>query len=574
MKTLTNILNYEINRDAINNDFYIVRFENEKDFKKVNSRLLDNPDINIRSLSYSYGKNAYALMDKEAYEDLRCCTDLENIKYSILNIYDAFDETILRLFLNALSNFEIEGLAYNNLTGNFYKFLDNSGRKIKALDFTIKKASKESNSIIIKVGSTSFIRTKKIPYGEPTYVLTGNNRTLKRTFDSFEKDTYIKGNDKDKNTSYPFLVIKDGSGRAKEITNLIDLFNNKYSKYVSIKLSDLEIARKIAPKKIKLQDETMNLIKDYKINVVSMITDSSYNDLIDDFISNIKEIGLKVSKSSKLMKDKLNIVLIYNENYYIKHKIPDPHKTLDIKCVNQCIIIDNLKDMLKYDKSNKPSAQLITVFKELLIKNDIVNNKNIFTYDDWSSYKFVNSYTFIQKDGDYDLYKMVIQPDGKYIINKEKIDLFNAYENEKYKNIFVNNKDVKLVIIDDKGNINAIERTELITLPYSGLFKELPISKSKNKKDELYSGLCDINYYMTNNECYYNVGQLLPNIRMTIQRASHLYRINCVDNSECFMTNILELMSVGFVKYNELTVLPYPIKYLREYIAMDNKNKN
>lgn len=47
MKTLTNILNYEINKDAINNDFYIVRFENEIDFKKVNSRLLDNPDINI-----------------------------------------------------------------------------------------------------------------------------------------------------------------------------------------------------------------------------------------------------------------------------------------------------------------------------------------------------------------------------------------------------------------------------------------------------------------------------------------------------------------------------------------------
>lgn len=41
MKTLTNILNYEINKDAINNDFYIVRFENEIDFKKVNSRLLD-----------------------------------------------------------------------------------------------------------------------------------------------------------------------------------------------------------------------------------------------------------------------------------------------------------------------------------------------------------------------------------------------------------------------------------------------------------------------------------------------------------------------------------------------------
>lgn len=571
MKTLTNILNYEINRDAINNDFYIVRFENEIDFKKVNSRLLDNPDINILSLSYSYGKNAYALMYKEDYDDLRYCTDLENIKYSILSTYEAYDDIVIRLFLNVLSNYESEGLAYSNLTGKFYKFLDNCGRKIKALDFTIDKLSRESNLLLLRVSSTSFKKTKKFSYGEPTYVLTGNNRTLKRTFDSSEKDMYIKGNDKDKNTSHPFLVIKDGSGRAKEITNLVDLYNRKFSKYVSIKLSEMEINKKISPKKIKLQDETMNLIRDYKINVCSMITDSVYNDSINEFLSNFKAIGLKATRSQKTSKDKLNIVLIYDKDYYIEHSISDPHNSLDNECVNQCIIIDNLKDMFRFDESILPSAQLITVFKELLIKHDIVKNKNVFSYDDWTSYKFENSFTFIQKDENENLFKMVIQPDGKYTIYKEAIDLFNVFENEKYKNIFVSNKNVKLVIMDDKGNINAIERTEIITLPYSQLFKKLPISKSKNKKEELYSGLCDINYYETNAESYYNVGQLLPNIQMQIQRASHLYKIICIDNSKCFMTNILELMSVGFVKYNELTVLPYPIKYLREYIAMNNK---
>ena len=164
------------------------------------------------------------------------------------------------------------------------------------------------------------------------------------------------------------------------------------------------------------------------------------------------------------------------------------------ECVNQCIIIDNLKDMFRFDESILPSAQLITVFKELLIKHDIVKNKNVFSYDDWTSYKFENSFTFIQKDEKGNLFKMVIQPDGKYTIYKEAIDLLNFFENEKYKNIFASNKNVKLVIMDDKGNINAIERTEIITLPYSQLFKELPISKSKNKKEELYSGLCDINY--------------------------------------------------------------------------------
>ncbi len=570
MNTYTNIIEYKIDKDLINKDFIVVHFKNEKDFKKVNSKLLDNPDINIRAFSYSSGTNAYALLDKDAFDDLRYCEELKegNIAYQEMNIDNVFDYMLIKLFMNSLSNYQNDE-AYNNLTGKFYKFITNCGRKIKALDFNVYE-EKKSGLTLLNVSSTSFKKVNKFPSGDPAYLLSGNCKTLKRTFDVKEKDIYVKGNDKDHKTSHPFLVIEDGSGRAKELNELVALFNRKNGKYISISLKAYEIKSKISAKNNKLQDDTMDLIKKHKINIVNKITDLLHEDKVVNFVDGLKKQGLKVSLSDTLKKDKLNLVIIYDKDYYEKNKIADPHKTLESNCVNQCITIDNLDQMLKEDDVT-PSPQLITVYKELLIKDDIINNINSFSYDNWKEYNFAGTYKFLVKDDEDVLFRMTINPDGKYFIEEVLIDLFNSYENDEKIQFLKNNKSVQMIIEDDKGNINAIERTDIITLPHPELFRKGRISKSKDNKDNLYSGLCDINYYEIDNFNYYNAGLTLKNIKMKIYRASHLYRIICLENSKCIMTNILELMSVGFVRYNELTVLPYPIKYLREYINIYKK---
>ena len=52
-----------------------------------------------------------------------------------------------------------------------------------------------------------------------------------------------------------------------------------------------------------------------------------------------------------------------------------------------------------------------------------------------------------------------------------------------------------------------------------------------------------------------------------IIRAPHLYKIDVIAGQN-IMGEILATLSVTFVKYKSFTVLPYPIKYLNEYIAM------
>ena len=45
-----------------------------------------------------------------------------------------------------------------------------------------------------------------------------------------------------------------------------------------------------------------------------------------------------------------------------------------------------------------------------------------------------------------------------------------------------------------------------------------------------------------------------------------------VKNGENIFVDLLNTLSVSFVKYNSFTVLPYPLKYLNEYINMININ--
>ena len=50
-----------------------------------------------------------------------------------------------------------------------------------------------------------------------------------------------------------------------------------------------------------------------------------------------------------------------------------------------------------------------------------------------------------------------------------------------------------------------------------------------------------------------------------IPKAPQIYQIDVI-NGDNFIEELLKTMAVTLVKYNFFTVMPYPIKYLNEYI--------
>ncbi len=580
MEAVTNLLEIQLDYDKIDEKFVVVRFKSNSRFN-VNSKLLDHPNLNMISLSYMRGSYAFAFMDENTYYQLRNIDIGDDVTYERVRskdidyfIYDNKEihiNNVLQLLINALANYS-KDLNFNNLTGKFYKVYSTTENKIKALEFSIEKMD---DNFLLSCKTTKFINTYKFNKSKPNYIFEGNNKTLKRCFDETRKNLYIKQGETGEKASLKFISLRDSSGRAKEMYEIIHLLNEEYKDFLQISFKKLEIYDKIPAMEKKLQQITHNLLKEHKISIVNLINESEYYDDILDFKKNIEKLlSIKVQMLNQPKRNYLNIVFIHDSGYYNIEN--DPHNTLDRKCATQCIIIDHISQMFDTDLHGeiKLSSALETVLKELLIKMDILSN-NFFSYDDWTKYNYQNDWIFISYEKKEDVfYKMTISPDGTYSIKKELKDIFNIEEYDKYLDYFDKNKDSQLLIEDNLGNINIIERTPIITLPSSDALECGVISKARNFMEEYYAGLCDVNYYKLDNIEYYNSGQDLASLKYDLAKASHLYKINCIDGSKSLIKELLQLMAVKFVRLNNITVLPYPIKYLREYIEMERKNNS
>ena len=56
-------------------------------------------------------------------------------------------------------------------------------------------------------------------------------------------------------------------------------------------------------------------------------------------------------------------------------------------------------------------------------------------------------------------------------------------------------------------------------------------------------------------------------MRCTVRHASNIRKIEKVGQATDLFSQLLPLMDVTFVRNGQLTVIPFPFKYLREYIS-------
>lgn len=91
--------------------------------------------------------------------------------------------------------------------------------------------------------------------------------------------------------------------------------------------------------------------------------------------------------------------------------------------------------------------------------------------------------------------------------------------------------------------------------------------RGEEERREYLSGNIDINYIEQDEMlARFSVGEIGNGMKYTIERASVVREIQAVEGSELIFKKMLPLMGVEFVRYGMLTVVPFPFKYLREYI--------
>ena len=577
---ICNQLNVIFDYQAIDKSFDFYLIGTTEKYIPFGAKCLDFENGKIESLSFENGKLLYVMLKKDELSKMDLVKVLDNEKLTVKKVeaIEIPQHILFRLFLYSLNNFNSDSLSFNNLTGKFYVFKPEWMKKNRS-SFTAIGFNVDAEINMVLEATTFakyslFKKSKKIDE-YPKYAFSNKNCSLKRVFCVNTDDIYIKKGIYNKKAEVPFFTMKKDDLKNNKVYyfyHVLDLLKRKYGDLIKFSLKEMKIAKTIGVERDKLfMNHVLNEIKRININLVNLVDGMEFEEEFEALSCKLCDtIGVSEHSTSKtLEKDKANILLVHNKEYYEQLEYSDPYKSFDRSTVIQCVTVEDSAEKIIDDKE----AITNTIIKEIVIKNDVINKKAI-SLDNWAEYGFDYDWIFgKEKDGKH--YFIVIHPDGSFELYN-KLDDFSSFEvdilNECSDYLTDNKGKEKTVIANTKGNINVVSRTNRYPLPSKEIFEQEVLSRSQEARDRFLSGVVDINMYEENSSSYYSVGIKGSGMNTKIIRAPHLYKVEVVSGDNV-MANILLMLSTTFVKYKSFTVLPYPIKYLNEYILME-KSKN
>lgn len=101
-----------------------------------------------------------------------------------------------------------------------------------------------------------------------------------------------------------------------------------------------------------------------------------------------------------------------------------------------------------------------------------------------------------------------------------------------------------------------------------------PRLQQLHHQDSMFLANTNLNYFIYENNLYYFVGKLTDvfdknsrqGLKPSIVNASPIRVVKCLNDDVLIEPEIyLKLLSVNFVRLNELSVLPFLFKYINEY---------
>lgn len=590
----TNQLTYTFDKELFskNYDIFCIR-TSEKHFKNgayiIDAPLLSN---NVCSVLFKSGREIFVLMksndsNKSMLKNAILKEDgADRITITRVTPNSLKDDIVFQLMLNSLGNYESPLLKFNNLTGHLYCFHPNwliRGRKgeadvvFKVPCLELRLSSEFRLNMEVHTFTSELLRNKiefkKKRFDEyPKYIFSAHN-TLRRKLKDDVGYSFIMRQTKNAKTEIAFLDIQNidrfNQSKMGILTTVLENFNDRFSSIAHLDFESIT--------DYKALDYTRSVANENKQAISDLLSIKPIKivDCIDDEYSKIfcKEIcdlllskyGIKASCGKRVAKDHLNIRVIHNAAFYADSD--DPHRVFN-DVVVQHITFEDFSECSEFAIS--------TVIHEMLIKADLVKQK--ISLFDWNTLGLKDDIDFGIEVTDKQNTKyifMTIHPDGTFNISEQTLNLFEANKYNQCVEIFENAKmnSVKVhgIIRDALGNINIIKDTGWFTIPEIYSIKaELANGntklRGKEKRNELLSSCLDIKMFNDGVSEYYFVGTIGNGMRWLINRAANIRKIEPFEDSILMFEKLLPLMNVTFVHNGQLTIIPFPFKYLREHL--------
>jgi hypothetical protein len=609
---LTNELDFDPDFQKLGQDFDFFKLSTTEKFIQGGARCLDDPQNQLKALSFTFdrGRTAFFMFFKTQKVDENLITrvihqqkDQFSDTLSVERVIPSEIKTyiLLRLYLNSISNFSGE-YVFNNLSGKI---------------FLVHNASKDMTDLeTLEIGTdwmghlsaiaTNFARVTVYGQGaerllntEPFYSFEGNKNTLKREWDASKKESlYVRKFFRGQRPTMNFYELSDQRKKKCKVYYLyrvVNAVNSKMGDYLHKPLSfkTMTIAQEIETSRDRKFIEKVRAhffgLAAQKINCINLLKPGEGDAVFDGLVQSLNEFFAREAASGEITPeitfkpevdfDAANLVLHHDEIYYKKPEnggpLADAYKRLPRdRAVIQSVTLETFGNaLLKKPRKGKEKnaetqkrALILTLLKEMLIKDDILHSKSI-TIDDWPTLEYHSDWIFAMEEEGWQYY-MTVHPNGRFETRALRAGFVESLPKEfqPLANALISSTEkTKTVVADDQGNINLISSTGMFVMP-----KEESVGMHKNREhqQELMNGVFDINYYEKYGKGFYSVGAPHAALHFNLANATLFYQVEAIQG-KIIIIDVLQTFAVNFVKLNGFTVLPYPFKYLREFALMD-----
>lgn len=424
----------------------------------------------------------------------------------------------------------------------------------------------------------------------------------------------------------PFLNFKNlnefNNSKIGILNSALLSIQDKLSKYLSIEFKEIPVNKTIRYKELYKIDT-------FKENVylLDLIQDEISQELILQIQDELNTLipKAKVKVATREHKNEYNLILIHNRAYYEKYEIKDPYKpnpnrqyfTIEDSSIgNRQSILKVLitESIIKNDIKNNQIS--IVNWKDYgftgkWVFGDKVDNKFCFLtiYPD-GKLKFENFEPNLFNQNEYNQLCEIFNEEEnvELIVKDEKgninfirrtpnfslpefSSMFNILDQEASKLTLSKDDAIKYItevfedsIIKQKDIINKVNslvkwnKIELLSCFINRNDKKKFVQKVEvetgeilksylrdKTRYEILDSQLDIHLLEDDGTLLYYVGTKGKGIKEQITRASIIRELKTYQNSEIIFDKLLPLMNVDFVKNGDLTVLPFPMKYLKEW---------
>lgn len=589
--SVLNKLKVSLNKEELDKQYDVFSISTSEDYIKYGSCIFDVASLDNRvvSVCFDRGNKLFLMLEKSAnnYAVIREVIDEtkdDTLTFTQVGFSELLPNTIYGLLLNSLGRYPSGKYKFNNITGKLLvihpKHIESSKtsgfiKKIHCLEISVNRDM--CLFLRVKTFTTvkyrSFMNFGKSKFEDyPQYTFSTGN-TLKRKMDRTGDDGFINHQTDNDKYEMSFLDIENKdkfeASKIGILHSILTKFNARFNGVASLEFEEVPDLAKISESRSfynKQRAKIPNYLQGKNFSVIDKVgTNDSRRtcELICETLRDVYKINASVS--DEVCDDDFNIIMIHEPKYYQSPNCEedDPHKIDYGDMLIQHVTIEKFS-------GNSPSA-LRTLLNELCVKEDVVN-QNI-TLFDWQSLGFDKDITFgmkVETFGEEESHTfkfMTIRPDGSFVIEFITNDMFDINGYTFICEMFEDDMSIEGIVIYGEKDFTFIKKTDYFTIPdMDNIYAELSSGntslRNKTSRDTNLDGVVDIKLFNTDKGICYLANDIGDGMRPTVKRAANVRLLEGGNKALC--DKLIEMLNVTFVRNGQLTVLPFPFKYLRE----------